>query len=300
MDFKQLEAFKAVIEKGSYSEAAKCLYLSQPTVSLRMRSLQEELQVTLLRNNGRSVELTHAGSIFLRYAESMLQMKTEALEAMRATQGVVYNRLHISTTSIGTYILPRLAADFQAAHPSIQLAFSFSNTHSAIRSLLDKETDLVLSPAVIQDESLSSHIVGHDKLVLATGKDHPLAAYDGTVPIGLLQKYHFIIREEGSDTRSHFVKWCEEAGFKPDHLVVMDRSEAILIALQNQLGISILSQSIIENDSRFKVIPVEGLPIFRPIQVFMLSDQKDDPLKLAFISYVRERLRMISSFADQD
>lgn len=293
MDFKQLEAFQKVVEKMSYSEAAKALYVSQPTISVRLQSLQDELEVTLLKSNGRKVELTFTGSIFLEYVNNIMNLKEEALKTINKTKGLSFNNLHISTTSIGTYIIPHISTAFQKSQPGVRLSFSFSNATSSIKQLFEKKTDLVLSPASLKNDKLSSEIVGHDTLVLVASTNHPLAKKNDFIDFNELKKHQFIIREEGSDTRNHFKIWCETYNFHPRDIIEMDQSEAIKIAVSNNLGVAVMSKFIIENDSRsnqFRILNVKGMPIHRPIQVFMLADQKDNLLKQSFIRFLKEEL----------
>lgn len=293
MDFKQLETFQKVIEKGSYSDAAKALFVSQPTISTRLQALQDELDVLLLVNNGRKVELTFSGSVFLDYVNEIMQLKDDALKTISKTKGLSFNNLHISTTSIGTYIIPHISTAFQKSHPGVRLSLSFSNATSAIKQLFEKNTDIVVSPATLKNNKLISTVVGHDSLVLVASTNHPLAKSNDSIDIKELKRHQFIIREEGSDTRKHFQTWCETNNFHPIDLIEMDQSEAIKIAVSNNLGLALMSKFIIENDSKsdhFKILNVKGLPIHRPIQVFMLADQEKNQLRQSFIRFLRERL----------
>ncbi|WP_042351483.1 LysR family transcriptional regulator [Bacillus massiliigorillae] len=293
MDFKQLEAFQKVVEKKSYSEAAKALYVSQPTISVRLQSLQDELEVILLKNNGRKVELTFAGSIFLDFVDDIMNRKEEALKTINKIKGLSINDLHISATSIGTYIIPPTSTAFQKAHPGVRLSLSFGNATSSINQLFEKKTDLVISPSSLENDKLSSEIIGHDMLVLVANVNHPLAAKNDAINLNELKEHRFIIREKGSNTRNHFKTWCETYNFHPREIVEMDQSEAIKIAVANNLGIAIMSKFIINNDSKsdqFKILNVKGMPIHRPIQVFMLADQKNNLLKQTFIHFLKKQL----------
>ncbi|GLY12897.1 LysR family transcriptional regulator [Pseudobacillus badius] len=293
MDFKQLETFQKVVEKKNYSDAAKALFVSQPTISTRLQSLQNELDVQLLSNNGRKVELTFAGSVFLEYVNEIMELKEEALKTIDKTKGASFNSLHISTTSIGTYIIPHISTAFQKSHPGVRLSLSFSNATAAIKQLFEKSTDLVVSPATLKNNKIISNVVGHDSLVLVASTNHPLSKSNDIIGFKELKKHQFIIREEGSDTRNHFKTWCEINNFHPRDLIEMDRSEAIKIAVSNNLGLALMSKFIIENDSRpvqFKILNVEGLPIHRPIQVLMLADQENNQLKQSFIRFLRDQL----------
>lgn len=293
MDFKQLETFQKVVEKSSYSEAAKELYVSQPTISSRIRLLQEELGVTLLKNNGRSLELTFTGSVFLEYVNNILHLKEEAIKTINKTKTLTLSHLKISTTSIGTYIIPEASAAFQKSHPSTQLSFSFSNTSSAIKQLLEKKTDLVLLPTVLEDNRLRTEVVGHDKISLIASANHPLAKKQGEIDFADLKDEHFIIREEGSDTRKQFEKWCKTNHFKPRKIIEMDQSEAIKIAVSNNLGISIMSEFIIKDNSNyhdFHILNVKGMPVYRPIHVYMLSNGENKQLKQEFTRFLKEQL----------
>lgn len=155
MDFKQLEAFQAVLDKGSYSEAAKHLYVSQPTISVRLKALQEELGVVLFRQNGRKVRATLAGRILAHYAADMLKLQKDALQAIHDTKDMKRTTIRISTTSTGTYILPRIAKGFQEAFPGTRLSLSISN---AVRGAV--QTTPFLSEQLYGDCPAGGHSVG--------------------------------------------------------------------------------------------------------------------------------------------
>ncbi|KKZ99212.1 MULTISPECIES: LysR substrate-binding domain-containing protein [Bacillus cereus group] len=155
------------------------------------------------------------------------------------------------------------------------------------------QNSITLLSLYIQNDKLNSEIIGHDTLVLIVSTNHPLAKISNFIDFHELKKHRFIIREEGSNTRNHFEKWCETYNFQPKYIIEMDQSEAIKIAVSNNLGVAVMSKFIIDNDPRsekFKILNVKGMPIHRPIRVFMLANQKDNLLKKSFISFLKKQM----------
>lgn len=291
LDFKQLEAFQAVLEKGSYSKAAKLLYVSQPTVSVRIKALQEELGVLLFKQSGHKIQATLAGLIFAYYVSDILKLQQHAIRAIHDTKDIKLKNIRISTTSTGTYILPMITKGFQKSFPETRLSLSIGNLETVINQLFEGKTDLGIIASPMKNKNLSSEVVGTDSIVLVSSNEHPFVNRQ-SISIQDLHDQCFIIREQGSDTRKRFELWCRQHHFYPNNYLEIDQQEAIRIAVLNNVGIAIMSKFILQSEpsySDLKILNAEGFPIQRPIQVLMHPDNRDDIFNQAFVQYLKEQ-----------
>ncbi|MDP5274425.1 LysR family transcriptional regulator [Chengkuizengella axinellae] len=296
MDFKQLEAFQAVLDEGSYSDAAKNLFVSQPTITVRLKALQDELGVALFQRYGRKVKPTLAGRILAYYVSDILNLHSNAVQAIQDTKQNNSKTLKISTTSTGTYVLPPITKGFQESYENTRISLSISNVKSAVTQLREQKTDLAVITSPIEKNELSSVIVGEDALVLAAHSDHPLAGKKN-VSIKDLKNECFIIREQGSDTRQQFELWCHQNHFYPNNYIEIDQPEAIRISVLNHVGLAVMSKFIVQSESKFSslsILDVEGFPIHRYVQVLMQPDKQEDVLTQAFVQYLKEKLSTMS------
>src|ERR671936_2417736 len=132
MDTRQLAAFCAVVERRSFSHAAEQLGVTQPAVSLQVRSLEQRLGQTLLDRSGRRVEPTEAGRRLYRSAQRMLALEEQLYEEVAATEaGDLRGTLSIgASTGPGGSVVPLLLAQFQRRHPELSVALTIADTHA--------------------------------------------------------------------------------------------------------------------------------------------------------------------------
>ena len=129
MDTRQLQAFCAVVEKKSFSQAAEQLGVTQPAVSLQVRALEQRLGQSLLDRSGRRVEPTEAGRRLYRSAQRMLALEEQLLDEVSADDGRLTGTLAIgASTGPGAHLVPLLLCDFQREHPDLHVALSIWDT----------------------------------------------------------------------------------------------------------------------------------------------------------------------------
>src|SRR5919201_6956260 len=144
MDTRQLAAFCEVVERKSFSQAAERLGVTQPAVSLQVRSLEKRLGVQLLDRSGRRVEPTEAGQRLYRSAQRLLAQEEQLLAELGGdAEGDLTGRLEIgASTGPGGTVLPRLLAEFQQRHPEVRVALSVSDTQHVIEQVARREVEM--------------------------------------------------------------------------------------------------------------------------------------------------------------
>jgi len=292
VDIRRLEIFCRVVELKSFTRAADAVLLSQPTVSEHIRLLEEALGEKLLDRLGRQVLPTPAGDILYRYARQITQLRDEALQALADYSGNPSGRLLIGASTIpGAYILPTLIERFKTLNPATQLTLKISGTGTICQELANGEIELAIIGAPSKDQGLECRDIFSDELVLAVYPEHPLASR-GSITLDELSAVPFLLREEGSGTRSVTFETLRDRGFDPSKLDVvaeMGSTEAIRQGIKARLGISILSTLAIREDLQNGTlvrIPIHDVRMVRPLYLVQRKNRQLTPLALAFLDFL--------------
>ncbi len=283
MDFRQIEAFVFVYRLRNFSRAGDALFLTQPTVSSHINSLESELGMKLLDRSSRDVTPTEAGDIFYQYAVNLLETRDSAICSLNQYSSRIEGRLEIAASTIPSqYLLPRIIKGFREIYPNIHFILHQCDTREVIRDLQEKKYQIGIVGTHLEDDKLEYDILSSDKLILISAKDKETDNKTmSRVPLESLQDKHFIIREPGSGTRQEFEKELRNKGFNPDTLKIaaeINSIEAIKYAVREGLGVSVVSSLSVEDDIKLGLIQaysIEGLDLER---CFYLVTHKNRPL----------------------
>jgi DNA-binding transcriptional LysR family regulator len=293
MDFHRLEVFCKVVELRSFTKAAEALLLSQPTVSEHIRSLEEMLGEKLLDRLGREVLPTPAGQILYRYAQKMLDLREEALQAIAKHKGELSGQLVVGASTIpGTYILPKVIGSFKALHPSIQLMLKISGTGEIVEAVLRGDLEIGLVGSRSKDQRLRTEEIFSEELVLSVYPEH---SWSSRGEVGMEEIYGepFILRERDSGTRRVMSQILEAHGFDFSRLNVVAEiatTQAVVEGIKARIGISILSRQAVEEDLRrgsLVALPLKGIRFHRPFYLIQRAHRQLSPLCEAFLAHVR-------------
>ena len=201
MDTRQLAAFVAVVEKKSFSQAAERLGVTQPAVSLQIRSLEERLGRRLLDRSGRRVEPTEAGRILYKRAQRILQLEGQLVgELAQEESGELHGTLAIgASTGPGGHLVPLLLCEFQRRHPGLAVSLSISDTDRVIEQVAERELELGVVGALRRHRSLRFEPLVRDEIVLAVPPDHAFAGRE--MPLERLREETQIVMQEGAGVR---------------------------------------------------------------------------------------------------
>src|SRR5438105_13425282 len=183
MDTRQLAAFCAVVERKSFSQAAERLGVTQPAVSLQIRSLEQRLGRQLVDRSGRRVEPTEAGRRLYRSAQRLLALEEQLLEELgEEADGELSGRLEIgASTGPGGTVIPVVLCEFQRLHPDVEVALSVSDTQRIVEQVARRELELGVVGAVRRHRGVVFESVFGDEVVLAVPRGHRFA--DRTVSL---------------------------------------------------------------------------------------------------------------------
>ena len=282
MELKQLESFVAVVVYKSFTEAAKQLYISQPTISTHIQALEKELETKLIVRTTKSIELTKRGAELYECAVKMLDLRDGLLEKWRSWDEKII-RLGVSTIP-SAYILPEFLPKFCKEYPEVFFQSIQSDSKGIIEGVLDGRMDVGLVGMEWEAEALACIPFYEDELVVITPvTEHFLALRKNEVPLEELFKEPMILREKGSGTKKAADQFLEKQGISKDSLKVaayMNDPEAIKNSAENMI--------------REKRLLAYEFSRYTSGRKFYIIYRKDDVLKpfiSTFINYIQKYYR---------
>ncbi len=261
-----LKIFVTVVEHKNFSRAAEELYLSQPSVSLQIRNLENGLGTKLINRSPKQLELTQSGEIFYSYAKNILLLYDKAREEIDQLSNVVTGGLKVgASNTIGEYILPFVLTEFAAQFPNVGIETSISNTEEISQAVRANYLDLALVEGEVNHSDLVIRPLIEDEIILVVPNQHPLAR----LPIVIadhLQDQVWILRESGSGTRAFSDKLIKDRGIHVKKSYVIGSGQAVKQAVIAGLGIALVSSWIVRkelNDKELTAIRIKGRRLTR-------------------------------------
>ena len=298
MDMRRLEVFCKLMETRSFSRAAEEVSLRQPTVSGHIKSLEDLIGVRLFDRRGREVIPTSAADLLYTYARQILRLRTEAMYALERYQGRIGGELKLGGSTIpGGYILPTILGRFHTKYADAYVNLVIDDTQGIVDRVLSGKIEVGVVGALIAQDYLEYKPLMKDEMILVTPMNHPWAETGILERIENLSRAAFIIREQGSGTRSTMLESLSEHGVTINDLEVvaeLGSTEAVRQAVKAGLGVSILSRRAVEDELSFnliKHIKTPGLNLTRTFFLVTHRSRTRSPLGQAFIEFLEEESR---------
>lgn len=295
MNLKQLEAFVRVAETKSFSTAAKMLFLTQPTVSAHISSLERELNTCLLVRNTKGVALSEAGKELYAYAEQMLELEQKIRERFGLTGRQSGSVLRIAASTIpAQYLLPDIMARFRKEYPEEQLKLFETDSSGVVDMILSHKADVGFTGTVLEKGSCTYIPFYQDELVILTpAAEKYRARKDADIASWILEE-PVILREEGSGTRKEALRLLAQTGIditKLNVAAMMENQETIKRSVGSGMGISILSKLAAReeiNSGKFLAFPLGETGGKRNINVVYDAGYPSLPAADRFIKTVKQ------------
>jgi DNA-binding transcriptional LysR family regulator len=296
MDTRQLASFCAVVDHESFSLAAEHLGVTQPAVSLQIRSLEKRLGRRLLDRSGRRVEPTEAGLRLYRSAQRMLALEQQLVEEVAdASEGELAGTLQIgASTGPGGSVVPLLLCEFQRANPSVRISLTVSDTQTIVDQVAERELAAGIVGAARRHRGVTFEPLFRDQVVLACPPGHRFAGR--TITLDELQAEPPVVMQEGAGVRLVIDDALRAAGLRERHPEVkleLGLQESVKSAVAAGYGITFISRSAIEAELSTGAIAtarVEGLEPAREISLATATGRTMPRTAAAFLEFARERL----------
>jgi DNA-binding transcriptional LysR family regulator len=296
MDTRQLQAFCEVVERKSFSLAAERLGVTQPAVSLQVRSLEKRLGAQLLDRSGRRVEPTAAGLRLYRGAQRMLQLEHDLMsELADEATGALAGTFEIgASTGPGGVLLSQILCQFADLHREVHVALSVFDTQTVVEHVADRTLQLGVVGAAPRHRGVEYEPFFRDTVVLACPPGHRFAGR--SVSLEELGGETLIVMQEGAGVRQMIDDELQRAGTRLRDLDVrleLGLQESVTSAVRGGYGITFISRSSVENDLAAGTLVearVNGLELEREIYLVRAAGRAETRVARAFVEFAKGRL----------
>ncbi len=253
MNLKQLEAFVRVSERRSFSKAAKELFLTQPTVSAHISSLEKELNARLFVRNTKEVDLSEEGKKLYDYAKQMVDLEHKIEDTFHGDKENEQQCITIAASTVpAQYLLPQILARFNEKYPKEQFRIRETDSAQVVEQVLNRTIDIGFTGTVLEKKHCVYIPFYEDELIIITPNNERYRKFckDGMITNWIADE-PLIMREEGSGTRKEAEKQLRKSGIDISSLNVVARienQEAIKRSVENGMGVSIISRLAAQKD----------------------------------------------------
>ncbi len=295
MEFKQIEAFVNVIKYKSFSKAADASFLTQPTISTHISSLEKELGVTLIDRMGKESRPTKAGRAFYKYAISLINTREKALVEIGRGGTELSGIIDLRASSIpGEYIVPELMTGFRQLLPQVRFYMEQSDSEAVWEAIEQGDGELGFTGGY-KNNGLRYELLFKDPVVLITPRNEKflaLAAKSEFIGSEDFLEEAFVWREEGSATRRNFEEMVYAGrGRRPNIVATVNSLEAIKRSVAGGLGVSVLSQVAVKKDAgaNYLVFRMADVAIEREFYLVTNKNVTLSPAAVRFRDFVLGR-----------
>lgn len=285
----QLAVFSKVVNTGSITRASEELFMTQPAVSIQLKNFQDQFDVPLIVNVGRSIKITEFGYEIHKIAERIISEISEINNKTQSFKGLLSGTLRLSVVSTGKYIMPFLISDFIKKHKEIDLIMDVTNKSSVVKHLIQGDIDFALISVLPDKLDLNEEVIIDNELYFVVSSEVKLEKklYKNDD----LENFQLIYREDGSATRAVMESYFEKKKITARKRIELTSNEAVKQAVLAGLGISIMPKIGIRNEiknKKLKIIPCSGLPIKTKWRLVWLKGKQLSPVGKAYLGFLQQ------------
>ncbi|SMG37403.1 LysR family transcriptional regulator [Dethiosulfovibrio salsuginis] len=263
----QLKTFCVLVEEGSFTRAAEKLYLSQPSVSQHISTLEKEYDVSLFNRRGRRLSLTPEGNALYTLALDVLK-RSEAIPArFREMQAMRYGRLDLGvSTYVGTSVIPPFVAAFRSIHPDVAMTLQTGNDPDIHKMLRQGEIEIAIlegNARTFNDKDLKTFVIGQDDILLVAPADHPWRGGPGITP-SKLNDEHLILYEKDCSLCPFIQEYLMEQRIDQHRGTFVNSRDVARALVKAGAGLAFINRGSVKEDlqsGNLVSIPMEGLSV---------------------------------------
>ncbi|MBW4965435.1 LysR family transcriptional regulator [Pseudoalteromonas sp. CR1] len=290
ISFRLLEVFMSVVKTGSISETARRLHLTQPTVSLQIKRLQETIGEPLIHMQQQKLHVTEAGLALFKTCQQVFGHFEDYQDFLTELNGGERGRCKIAMVNTAQYILPKLLGPYSNLHPHVELPLEIGNRAEVLDRFERGEDDIYVFSHPPSLEHAQAARFLHNPLEFIVPVNHPLAS-EKSLKLRDLMQYRFLLRENGSATRMLFESELQSRGLVLSDSVQMASNEAIRVAVSSGMGIAVLSRHVLaKDDANFKVLTVTDTHLASHWYFVMRTDRHISHAARNFLKFAQQHL----------
>ncbi len=288
MEIRQLRAFVAIAESGTFTAGALRVHVTQAAISMQIRQLETEIGAKVFVRAPRHVILTEAGEQLLRRARHILREHDAALDEIAELAGAERGRLRIGSASamVLTDQLPSILKELRRQHPAAEISVTSGTSEVLVDQILAGEVDVAFVSLPVEVRGVKTERLSDDQLVAIASPRHKLAK-QRTISASTLADERLILGERGGNTRRLIDQFFAQAGVSLRVAMELSRQQAIKRMVEEDMGVGIVPlQSVREEVEKGRLIRwwIEGAQINWELGIAQLSNGYDSPILQKFVA----------------
>jgi DNA-binding transcriptional LysR family regulator len=298
---RQLQIFAEAAQTLSFARVAERLHLTPSAVSFQIKQIEMVAGFALFERFGKKVKLTQAGEALLVYARQVLRALLDADQTLLALKGLDAGKIAIGIVTTSTFVVPHILARFQAEHPGVALTLRDGNRQQVLELITNGQVDLAIMGQPPEEADVVYEPFAPHPSVIIASPQHPLASRSGLALMSLVNE-PFVVREEGSGTRSLMDRFFPAMGLKPRIAMVSSSNNTIKQAVMAGMGLALISRHTIGLELRLgllSIVPIDGFPLMRSWFVVQRRSMPVLPTQAALRQFLLVRGRAIIDELDQ-
>ena len=298
MEIRQLRAFVAIAESGTFTAGALRVHVTQAAISMQIRQLETEIGAKVFVRAPRHVILTEAGEQLLRRARHILREHDAALDEIAELAGAERGRLRIGSASamVLTEQLPSILKDLRKQHPAADIAVTSGTSEVLVDQILAGEVDVAFVSLPVDVRGIKTERLSEDQLVAIASPRHKLAK-QRTISAYTLAGERLILGERGGNTRRLIDQFFAQAGVTLRVAMELSRQQAIKRMVEEDMGVGIVPlQSVKEEVEKGRLIRwwIEGAQINWELGIAQLSNGYDSPIMQKFVALAHKKFENVT------
>jgi DNA-binding transcriptional LysR family regulator len=291
MEIRQLKAFLAIAELGTFTAGARRVHITQAAISMQIRQLENELGAKLFVRAPRRVILTEAGEQLLQRARQILREHDAAVDEIAELAGAERGRLRLGSASamVTTDVLPRLLKEVRKQHGGSEITVASGTSESLVQQILAGEIDIAFVSLPVEARGINTERLSMDQLVAIASPRHKLAK-QRTISAYTLAGEKLILGERGGNTRRLIDQFFSQAGVTLHVSMELSRQAAIRRMVEEDMGVGIVPlQSVVEAVAKGRLVRwwIEGAQINWELGVARLTGGYESPIMQTFLKLSR-------------
>jgi len=288
VEIRQLRAFVAIAESGTFTAGAQRVHVTQAAISMQIRQLETEIGAKVFVRAPRHVILTEAGEHLLRRARQMLREHDAAIDEIAELAGAERGRLRIGSASamVLTDELPAILKELRKQHPRAEISVMSGTSETLVDQILAGELDIAFVSLPVDARGIQTERLSEDQLVAIASPRHKLAKQK-TISAYTLAGERLILGERGGNTRRLIDQFFAQAGVTLRVAMELSRQAAIRRMVEEDMGVGIVPlQSVKDDVDRGKLVSwwIEGAEINWELGLAQLSGGYESPIMHKFVS----------------
>lgn len=292
MEIRQLRAFVAIAELGTFTAGAQRVHVTQAAISMQIQQLEKDLGARLFIRAPRHVMLTEAGEQLLQRARQILRDHDAAVDEIAELAGAERGRLRVGSASamVTTDVLPRLLREVRKQHTRSEITVASGTSETLVQQILAGEIDLAFVSLPVEARGINTERLSQDQLVAIASPRHRLAK-QRTISAYTLAGEKLILGERGGNTRRLIDQFFAQAGVNLQVSMELSRQAAIRRMVEEDMGVGIVPlQSVAEEVKKGRLVRwwIEGAEINWELGIARLTGGYESPTMQTFIKLSRQ------------